>query len=181
MAIDPVTPSTIYAGTAARVFVLEQQDNPSTTQEVVWTSTVNVTVTGSSIEKTGGCDTCDDAGAISTQQITSGDGYVEFTIPLTTKPAFAGLGNGHTDTSRSDIDFALKFVAGGVVEVRENNLYQAETTFAANDVFRVAVVVQQERGRLLHECETPVYPLLLDTSLQDLNVRIENARILGTF
>src|SRR5882724_10871113 len=51
----------------------------ATTEGVFWTSTVNVTATGNSIQKTGGCDGCADAGAVSLQSIASGDGYVEFT------------------------------------------------------------------------------------------------------
>ncbi len=144
LAVDPRTPTTVYAGT-------------------------------------------DGGGAVSAQHITSGDGYVEFTVPFTTRQAFAGLSTGDLDTSRWDIDFALKFVAGGVVEVRENNLYQAaETTFAANDIFRVAVAGGQVRysknGVVFYtSAKPPLYRLLLDTSLQDLNVRIENALIFGTF
>src|SRR5207244_2902505 len=50
-------------------------------QPVTWTSAVYVSMTGNgnSLKKTGGCDGCADAGAISQQQIASGDGYVEFT------------------------------------------------------------------------------------------------------
>ena len=158
-------------------------------QAVVWTSTVNVTVSGNSIQKTGGCDTCDDAGAISSQQITSGDGYVEFTIPATDKQVFAGLSHGNTDTTRSDIDFALKFNPFGVVEVRENNVYRTETAFAAGDVFTVAVVGGQvtysRNGSVFYtSTNTPVYPLLLDTSLQSLNAVVANAfisQILSSF
>src|SRR5688500_20307959 len=47
---------------------------------VAWTGLVNVTVADDVLQKTSGCDGCFDAGAISSQLLTAGDGYVEFTI-----------------------------------------------------------------------------------------------------
>lgn len=68
---------------------------------------MNVTATANSINKTSGCDGCQDAGATSTQQIVAGDGYVEFTASETTTIRGIGLGVGNTDTSMADIDFAI--------------------------------------------------------------------------
>ena len=162
---------------------------PSTFQNVVWTHLVNVTATGNSIEKTAGCNGCDDAGAASTQKIIEGDGYVEFTIPATTKTVSAGLSHRDPDAHRATIAFALRFVAGGVVEVRESGVAQAQTTFVAGDVFRVAVTGGQvtyskkrDRKNVVFYTSAilPVYPLRLDTSLEDLNARVDNAVIAGT-
>ncbi|HEY9420514.1 MAG TPA: hypothetical protein VIW92_03795, partial [Thermoanaerobaculia bacterium] len=50
-----------------------------TSESVIWTSLVNATASGGTLQKTGGCDGCPDAGAISQQQIASGDGAVLFT------------------------------------------------------------------------------------------------------
>src|SRR5256885_12606951 len=61
------------------------------TQNVIWTNLVNVTATGNSIQKTGGFEGAEDAGATSQQQITSGDGYVEVTVGETNKTRSAGL------------------------------------------------------------------------------------------
>ncbi len=41
---------------------------------VTWINPVNVTVTGNSITKNGGCAGCADSGAISQQQLASGNG-----------------------------------------------------------------------------------------------------------
>src|SRR5207245_1541221 len=60
-------------------------------QNVVWTALVNATANGNSLLKTGGCDGCSDAGAVSTQSIASGDGYVEFTTSAATTYGAAGL------------------------------------------------------------------------------------------
>ena len=56
---------------------------------VVWTSPVNVTVSGNTITKNGGCNGCWDAGAVSQQTIASGDGAVEFTLPPGRAPRWA--------------------------------------------------------------------------------------------
>ena len=55
---------------------------PSGAVPVVWTSAVGVTVTGNSLTKTTATG-WGNAGAVSTQQIASGDGYVEFTASET--------------------------------------------------------------------------------------------------
>ena len=73
---------------------------------VVWTSAVGVTVTGNSLTKTAATG-WGNAGAVSTQQIASGDGYVEFTASETTTYRMLGLSNGNTNASYEDIDFAL--------------------------------------------------------------------------
>src|SRR5262245_30095665 len=75
---------------------------------VVWRNAVNVTVTADMIQKTAGFDGCDDAGATSEQQITSGDGYVEFTIGEASTLFVAGLGHDDGGTAYSDIEFAFR-------------------------------------------------------------------------
>src|SRR5262249_1433710 len=57
-------------------------------ENVIWTNPVNATATLNSIQKTSGCDGCEDAGAISQQQILSGDGYLEFTASEATTVRF---------------------------------------------------------------------------------------------
>ena len=47
------------------------------------------------------------AGAVSEQQITAGDGYVEFTASETSTSRMLGLPNGNSNASYTDIDFAL--------------------------------------------------------------------------
>jgi len=80
---------------------------PPSTQNVVWTNLTNVTANGNSVTKTSGCDGCADAGPISSQTITSGDGYVEFQLSANTANGAAGLSNGSTDNTRDDVDFAI--------------------------------------------------------------------------
>ncbi len=150
---------------------------------VVWTNLVNVAVTGDVLQKTNGCDGCDDAGASSEQQLIEGDGYVEFTVGEATTFWMAGLSHGNTDTTFTDIDFGLRFNGSGWADVLEAGIYQGgDTPYAAGDVFRIAVVAGRVRyfknGMFLREsAQTPAYPLLLDSSLGSMGATIHNATI----
>src|SRR5205823_9775750 len=78
---------------------------------VSWTNRVNVTVTGNTIQKTGGAGSTWDAGAVSDQSILSGDGYVQATVDVTTTYRMFGLSNGDSSVLHIDIDFAA-YLAG---------------------------------------------------------------------
>jgi hypothetical protein len=153
-------------------------------QLVTWTNVVNVTITDNVLQKTGGWDGVDDAGATSVQELTAGDGYVEFTVGEATTFWLAGLSHGNDGTGYADIDFAFRFNGAGWADVLENGVYQSggDTAYAAGDVFRVAVVggrVQYSRnGLLLREsAAVPQYPLVLDTSLGSLGTTVHNAML----
>jgi hypothetical protein len=155
-----------------------------TMQNVIWTSLVNVTATGNFLQKTAGCDGCDDAGATSQQQIASGDGCLEVTASETTRARAFGLGNGNTNTTLGDVDWGIFLTVGGAAEVREQGLYMADTTFVTGDVFRVAAesgaVKYYKNGGLLYTSQVaPSYPLLVDTSLWSEGATIDNARMTG--
>jgi hypothetical protein len=153
-------------------------------QSVIWTNIINATVTGSVLQKTGGFDGVDDAGATSEQQITTGDGYVQFTVGETNTFWLGGLSHDNQDTSYAEIDFAFRFNAAGWADVLENGVYAGgDTPYAAGDVFRVAIVggrVQYFRnGTFLREsANPPVYPLLLDVALGSLGATVHDA-VLG--
>jgi hypothetical protein len=153
-------------------------------QAVVWMNAVNVSLVNGSLQKTSGCDGCDDAGATSQQALIQGDGFVEFTVGEANTLWAAGFSHGNTNTTYADIDFAFRFNGGGWADVLENGIYQSggDTPYAPGDVFRVAVVagrIQYSRnGVVLHESQTaPQYPLALDMSLATMGARIVNARI----
>lgn len=152
-------------------------------QNATWTSLVNVTVDGTVLRKTGGCDGCGDAGAISEQQLSAGDGYVEFTVGEANTFWVGGLGHGNGGTGYADVDFGFRFNGAGYADVLENGVYAGgDTTYAAGDVFRVAVIggrVQYSRnGQFLREsAKTPQYPLLLDVALGSLGATVHGARL----
>ena len=157
------------AGNSASTAIPVTVSNATSSSGVSWTSLVRVTASTTALRKTSGCDGCQDAGAISVDTIASGNGYMETTVDQTTTHRVIGLSNGNTDTTRADIDFGLNFWAGSTVDVRENGLYRAETSYAIGDVFRIAVeggVVNFYKNgvRFYRSARAPVYPLLVDTS-----------------
>jgi hypothetical protein len=155
-----------------------------TVQNVMWTSVVNSTVTGNSLQKTAGRDDTCDAGAVSQQQIVSGDGYVEFTAGATGKIRFCGLSHSASGTDFLAIDFGIKLTELGVAEIRENNSYQGETTYTGSDVFRIAivggVVKYSKNGVVFYtSAKAPAYPLMVDATFLNLAGTVNNAVISG--
>jgi hypothetical protein len=100
-------------------------------------SLINVTVSGTTLMKTGGCDGCPDASAVSEQQVT-GNGVIEFTASEAGSLRFVGFGSGGVGIAAGDINFALR-LQSGVVEVREAGAYRTETGFGPGDAFRITI------------------------------------------
>ncbi len=154
---------------------------------VSWTNVQKSAVSGSSLRKSSGSDQWFDAGANSAQQITSGDGFVEFTAVETNKDRYAGLTYDYTGNRWNTINFGIHLttyaVSGGyVAEVRENGIWKAETTYQSNQVFRIAIegeVVKYYKGTTLFYTSrtVPRYPLVFDAVLLNLNSTIGNALI----
>ena len=149
-------------------------------QPVSWTNAVGVSVSGNSLTKTAatGWGT---GGATSTQQLASGDGFVEITASETHTSRMFGLGNGNTDASYTDIDFALFLVNGGQLWIYEGGTYRGSFgTYVPGDKLRVGVeggaVKYRKNGALLYSSlVAPTYPLLVDTALSTLNATITSA------
>jgi hypothetical protein len=149
---------------------------------VSWTSDANVAVNGNSLVKTGGCSGCADAGAVSAQRISSGDGYVEFS-GAGNGLRFIGLSSGDTGTDPSEIRFALR-LQSNTAEVRESGSYRSEVSFTSGDTLRIATVGSRveysKNGVVFYSSSTqPSYPMLVDTSLFDANASINNVVIAG--
>lgn len=136
---------------------------------VSWTNIVNCTAKGNNLTKNSGEDW--HAGAISVETI-SGNGYVETTIAETNIYRMIGLSNGNTDSNYTDIDFAICPRSDGALAVYEKGTYKGTFgTYASGDVLRVAVengvVKYYKNGTLLYtSSQTPVFPLLVDTSIR---------------
>jgi PKD repeat protein len=155
----------------------------STAAPVIWTSLVNASVTGTVLRKTSGCDGCADSGAISQQTISSGDGYVEFTVTEPGTQRFIGLSNGNPGTTPSEIKFALNLHSPNI-EVRESGIYKADRPFTIGDVFRISITAGQvtysKNGTVFYtSAAVPVYPLLVDTALLGANASLTNVLING--
>ena len=154
-------------------------------ENVIWTNVVGVTASGNSLSKPGSAGW--DAGAVSTQAITSGDGYVEFTISETNTYRMCGLSNGDSSQSYVDIDFALYPAADGYLYIYQGGNYVGQFgTYSIGDRFRVAVeggVVRYYKltsgaPTLLYTSGvSPTYPLLVDTSLYSTGSQLANVVI----
>jgi hypothetical protein len=149
---------------------------------VAWTGAANVSITTSSITKVGGCDGCPDAGAVSTQAITSGDGYVEFTAG--TGLQFIGLHNATQLVPGMNLAFALRLDTTRA-EVRENGTYRSETVMAAGDRLRIAVVngriVYSRNGTVFYTSATsPNYPLRVILSMYSAGASLPTPTFFGS-
>ena len=154
---------------------------PAAVEAVIWTDLVNAAAAENALRKTSGCDGCDDAGAVSQQQIASGDGYVEFSTSEADTLRAVGLSHGSATTAADEIDYAIRLQLG-LADVYERGVYRAGSGFIAGDVFRVAVeggVVNYYKngGRLYTSAVPPTYPLVLDASLFDLSAAVTDAVI----
>jgi hypothetical protein len=150
---------------------------------VVWTNPVNATVSGATVTKSGGCDGCFDAGAVSQQLITTGSGSVTFATP---PGAFlvAGFSNGNPGTSGNEIAFGLRFYPGspGIVEVRESGAYKWDwlnVQGATHTIALEAGVVKYYQNDTLKytSAVAPSLPLLLDTALGSAGSAVLNATV----
>jgi len=119
---------------------------------VQWMSLINVTATGTTLRKTGGCSGCPDASAVSEGQI-SGNGSLAFVASDSGSLRFVGLGAGGIGTGSADINFAIRLQTG-VAEVRESGAYKTEIAFSAGDRFQIAVeggaVGYSKNGTVFH-------------------------------
>ncbi|HEY2987869.1 MAG TPA: SBBP repeat-containing protein [Candidatus Binatia bacterium] len=148
-------------------------------QPVVWTNLVGTAASGNSVQKIN-CDGCP-SGATSQQQMSSGDGYVEFTISEFSGRA-VGLSNGNPGTTWEEIDFSFGLWADHGLDIHENGVYRTETTYAVGDVLRIAieggVVKYYKNGALFYTSAiAPAYPLLLDTTFFTPGGTVTNAMI----
>jgi hypothetical protein len=155
-------------------------------QAVVWGSLVNVTASGNSLTKSSGCDGCADAGALSQQQIASGDGYLEFTASETGSLRTIGFKDGNLGANTGEIQYAIRLKPDRVAEVRERGVVRTVTTYVRGDAFRIAIVAggirYYKNGRLLYISGlSPAFPLLVIASLQNRGATVTNAIIAGRF
>jgi len=155
--------------------------SPAPATDLVWTSLVNATVNGTTLTKTGGCDGCSDAGAVSQQQITASDGHMEFTVNETQKLLYVGLSLDQQGTGPTQIDFALALQAG-YAEVRENGAYRGDAPINIGDVLRVRVAggtVTYARNGVVFYTSTaaPAYPLRGYTTLFSVGSSVSSAKL----
>jgi len=157
--------------------------SPSVTDPIQWMYTVNVTASGNSLTKTGGCDGCPDASAVSSGQVT-GNGIAQFVAAEASTLRYVGLGYGGPGTAPGDINYAIR-LQSGVAEVRESNAYRTEIAFAAGDTFGVvlenSVVKYAKNGAVFYT--SPIQPtsaLRLHAVLFNANAALTGIGLGGT-
>ena len=144
---------------------------------------VGVVATGNSLARTSGTAAWD-AGAISVQTLSSGDGQVEFTATETTTNRMLGLGNGDTNQSFTDIEYAIFVAPGGYTVFESGTSKTAAAPYVAGDKFSVGVesgVVKYRRNGVLFYSSliAPAYPLVVDTTLFTVGATLTDVRVLA--
>lgn len=104
-------------------------------EDVVWTDTVGVEVTGNSLRKTAFTD-WGNAGAISVQTL-SGDGYVEFTAVEANTSRAIGFSTSNSDNHYASIPFAIVVDSIQSACVSETGVARTCISYSAGDVFRI--------------------------------------------
>ena len=153
---------------------------------VVWKTAVGVTVSANSLTKTAST-AWGNAGAVSTQTLASGDGFVEVTASETNTYRMVGLSNGDSGQNYTDIDFAVYESLGGVLQVFEKGTGRGNFgTYAAGDKLQVAVesgVVKYKKNGVTFYTSTqaPTYPLLVDSALYTMGATLNSATLTGNW
>ncbi|HEX7965167.1 MAG TPA: LamG-like jellyroll fold domain-containing protein [Gammaproteobacteria bacterium] len=153
-------------------------------QPTAWTDLRNVTTDGGSLQKTAGCDGCEDASAASQQQLAQGsDGHLQFTVAETNTLRSVGLAAVGSGPGVANMDYALR-LQNGIAEVREKGLYRKDVTFASGDVFRLELragsVDYYKNGILFYTSTVAAsQPLQAAASVNTLGGTISDALIQG--
>ena len=96
-----------------------------------------------------------------------------------------GLSNGDADQNYTDIDFAIYPNKDGLIKIFEGSVSHGEFgTYQTGDILKVAVesgvVKYYNNNAILYTSEvSPVYPLLVDTSLYHIGSTLKDVQIGG--
>jgi hypothetical protein len=145
-------------------------------------SLINVTASGNTLQKSGGCGGCADASAVSQGEI-NGNGTLTFVPADSAALRFVGLGSGGIGTGAADINFAIR-LQSGVAEVREAGAYRTETSFSAGDQFQISVnggvVTYAKNGAVFHTSGSQAgYAVRVHAVFFDLNGAVANVAVSG--
>ncbi len=162
--------------------------NPNA-RNITWVSPVSVSVSGNSLSKTGGFGW--NAGAVSAQQIVSGNGYAEMTVNNgeTQTNRIFGLSNANPDSGRDSIRFGIYLLDNGRLWVRESGTNRFTSgTYTSGDVLRVEIagnnILYKKNGNTFFSSTSVInnssYPLFVDASLHTTGATITNAKISGS-
>jgi len=150
-----------------------------------WQNVVGVSIDiNNNLTKTAS-NSWDNAGASSVESLPSGDGYVTSTIDETNTGRFIGLSNGDGGQSFTDGDFMMYPSANGYIHVYENGVLKGSNEpYQTGDTLKVAVessVVNYYHNDVLFytSLTSPVYPLLVDTTLYHTGATLKDIKLGG--
>src|ERR1044072_6822221 len=149
-------------------------------QNVTWTNATGVSISGNSLTKTA-VDDWYNCRASSTQSLSAGDGYVEFTASENNTYRMVGLGEYGTGSfTYSNLRYMF-YLAGGVLSVDEYGSATNVGTYATGDTLRVGieagVVKYRKNGTVVYTSPlAPVYPLYADATLYTNGSTLSNVK-----
>lgn len=158
------SPQKEYGYRNGQLLVTADAPPAGTSQNVTWTSSVGVSISGNNLTRTAAGDGWN-AGARSNQSIASGDGYAEFTATETNKKRSMGLTHNTSVTGYQNIDFGIVLSETGQITIHEGaGVYGVFGTYTTGDRVRVGVengvVKYRKNGTLLRTSTVaPTYPL----------------------
>lgn len=137
------------------------------------------------ITKTGGVNGAYDAGAISSNQLASGDGEVSFQAD-TGSTFVAGLATTHPNYSYQSIRHGFDLTATGLLYIIELGVDIGQFgTYVNTDVLEVSieagVVIYRKNNTLIYtSLLAPAYPAFFSTSMASTNAVVRNITMTGT-
>src|SRR5262249_4402192 len=145
----------------------------------------NAAASGGTLRKTSGCDGCDDAGGVAAQALTASAPNGYFAISTANSKDFmaAGVVTGAPALKMTAIPQPIRF-NGGNAEVYEGGAWNAGTTYAAGDVFQLAInsgqIAYQKNGTTFFTSPLAVpYPVGFEVSLGSAGSSVNNGMTLA--
>jgi RHS repeat-associated protein len=185
----PSSPEKEYGYRNGELLVTAETGVPaaSGTQNVSWSNGVGVSISGDNLTRTMAGDSWS-AGARSSQSITSGDGYLEFTVSETNKTRSVGLTNdtSHNMISYQYINYGFFLNENGQLLTHEGFTTYGSFTYATGDKLRVSIeggVVKYRKNGILLRTSTvaPTYPLYAGAAIYSNSGTVTNAVITANF
>jgi hypothetical protein len=205
---DPKNPSKEYIYAGGKLIATEEpgiaatpsptpadsSSSPPSTESVVWRNAVGVIVAGSNLSKNTDWG-WGNSGASSTKAISSGDGYVEYTVTDSyASISLLGLSDADWNQDYPEMDYVFHPAGSGSLYIYENGNQVCGTgtpscsfgPYAPGDKLRVSVeggkVRYRRNGVLLYTSAIPpTYPLLVDTAFYSPGAYVSDVKIAGTF
>lgn len=167
------------AGRGAGPAPIVESSPPPASAPVLWQNAQNITSQGKLFTKTSGCDGCPDAGAVSSETLTSGNATLEFTARSYGPLFLAGFTQTKSIPAAADLVFGLR-LQNGLAEVRERGVYRGDTPFKTGDRFSITInagrVSYSRNGTVFFtSTRTVPYPLSAGSSMYSHGAALEDA------